>query len=137
MLAEMMMDGEAQLPTDKGDIHVTHVIAAASLAYWGLCKSGTQPRDGAAAIEATALKMIDQVRNAFETRKAALEAEAAEAARVAEAAKAEAAKNVPAADGSGESGDGSGDASGDDQGTGPDGAGSDVTPGPGAEEPQS
>jgi len=99
MLAEMMMDGEAQLPTDKGDIHVTHVIAAASLAYWGLCKSGTQPRDGAAVIEATALKMIDQVRNAFETRKAALEAEAAEAARVAEAAKAEAEKTLAPEDG--------------------------------------
>lgn len=84
MLAEMMMDGEAQLPTDKGDIHVTHVIAAASLAYWGLCKSGTQPRDGAAVIETTALKMIDQVRNAFEKRRAEAEAEverlAAEAA---------------------------------------------------------
>jgi hypothetical protein len=139
MLAEMMMDGEAQLPTDKGDIHVTHVIAAASLAYWGLCKSGTQPRDGAAVIEATALKMIDQVRNAFETRKAALEAEAAEAARVAEAAKAEAAKNracrllatalVKAGDGDtgdgGEGGDGSVDSDAGDPSadTGPDGAG--------------
>ncbi len=73
MLAEMMMDGDSQLPTDKGDIHVTHVIAAASLAYWGLCKSGTQPRDGAFVIEATALKMIDQVRNAFDARKALAE----------------------------------------------------------------
>ena len=26
----------AALPTDKGDIHVTHVIAAATMAYWGL-----------------------------------------------------------------------------------------------------
>jgi hypothetical protein len=145
MLAEMMMDGEAQLPTDKGDIHVTHVIAAASLAYWGLCKSGTQPRDGAAVIEATALKMIDQVRNAFETRKAALEAEAA---RLAEAAKADAAKNLapPAGDGTGEGGEGEGGEGGDgsvdsDAGdpsaeTGPDGAGP-VAGGPGAEEPQS
>jgi len=151
MLAEMMMDGEAQLPTDKGDIHVTHVIAAASLAYWGLCKSGTQPRDGAAVIEATALKMIDQVRNAFETRKAALEAEAA---RLAEAAKADAAKNLapPAGDGTGEGGEGESGEGGDgaeggdgsvdsDAGdpsaeTGPDGAGP-VAGGPGAEEPQS
>jgi hypothetical protein len=157
MLAEMMMDGESQLPTDKGDIHVTHVIAAASLAYWGLCKSGTQPRDGAAVIEATALKMIDQVRNAFETRKAALEAEAAEAARLAEAARADAAKTLAPPTGDGESGEGgdgeSGEAGEGNEGgdanasvdsdagdpsaeTGPDGAGP-VAGGPGAEKPQS
>lgn len=44
----MLMEGKSELPTDKGDIHVTYImLAAATLAYWGLCKSGYQPRTAA------------------------------------------------------------------------------------------
>jgi hypothetical protein len=75
-LAQRMMEGNAELPTDMGDIHVTYVIAAASLAYWGLCKSGISPRDAATLIENTALAMIEKVRHNFEERKAAAEAAA-------------------------------------------------------------
>lgn len=83
-LAQRLMDGNTELPTDMGDIHVTYVIAAASLAYWGLCKSGIAPRDGANLIENTALSMIDKVRHNFEERKAKAEAARAVAAPVAE-----------------------------------------------------
>ncbi|MBX9672051.1 MAG: hypothetical protein K2X70_01340 [Candidatus Obscuribacterales bacterium] len=69
MLAEMLMDGRSDLPQDKGDLPVTCVIAAASLAYWGLCKSGMQPRYAARIIEENALKMIDQVKARFEKLK--------------------------------------------------------------------
>jgi hypothetical protein len=65
-LAELLMEGKGDLPDDKGHIHVTYVIAAASLAYWGLCKSGMQPRYAARLIEDNALKMIDQVRERFQ-----------------------------------------------------------------------
>ena len=83
MLAKMLMEGKSELPTDQGDIHVTYVISAATLAYWGLCKSGYQPRTAAAIVEDNALKMIDQVRERFEARMAEVKklTEAAEAAQ--------------------------------------------------------
>ncbi|MBK9205392.1 MAG: hypothetical protein IPL73_23795 [Candidatus Obscuribacter sp.] len=83
MLAKMLMEGKSELPTDKGDIHVTYVISAATLAYWGLCKSGYQPRTAAAIVEDNALKMIDQVRERFEARMAEVKklTEATEAAQ--------------------------------------------------------
>jgi hypothetical protein len=83
LLAQMLMEGKSELPTDKGDMHVTYVISAATLAYWGLCKSGYQPRKAAAIVEDNALKMIDQVRDRFDKEMARLKAEAAEQAELA------------------------------------------------------
>ena len=87
----------------------TYVIAAASLAYWGLCKSGIAPRDGAALIETTALSMIDTVRRQFEERKALADA----------AAKKAVSGPVPA-DGNGDGGNGGNDGNDGNEGTGGD-----------------
>jgi hypothetical protein len=85
MLAEMLMAGTWPLPADKGDIHVTHVIAACTMAYWGLCKSGMHPRDAAELVVPGGLNMILQVRNRIEQKHA--EVLAAAAAAAAEAQK--------------------------------------------------
>ncbi len=87
LLTGMLMDGKWQLPTDKGDIHVTHVIAANTMAYWGLCKSGMHPRDAAELVVPGGLNMILQVRNRIEQKQA--EALAAEAAALAQSQKTE------------------------------------------------
>ena len=70
-LARLIMEDKSELPTDKGHIHVTYVISAATYAYWGLCKSGYQPRNAAAIVQRNALSMIEQVRGRFEKRIAA------------------------------------------------------------------
>ncbi|MBU6453063.1 MAG: hypothetical protein KGS72_14860 [Cyanobacteria bacterium REEB67] len=81
ILTDMLMNGVWPLPTDKGDIHVTHVIAASTMAYWGLCKSGMHPRDAAELVVPGGLNMILQVRQRIEKLHAeTLAAEAAEAA---------------------------------------------------------
>jgi hypothetical protein len=77
MLTDMLMAGQWPLPTDKGDIHVTHVIAAATMAYWGLCKSGMHPRDAAELVVPGSLNMILQVRQRVEQKHAEAEAAAA------------------------------------------------------------
>ncbi len=82
LLAQMLMEGKSDLPTDKGDMHVTYVISAATLAYWGLCKSGYQPRIAAAIVEDNALKMIDQVRDRYEKHVAEVKAAQAEQAEL-------------------------------------------------------
>jgi hypothetical protein len=80
MLTDLLMAGQWPLPTDKGDIHVTHVIAACTMAYWGLCKSGMHPRDAADMVVPGGLNMILQVRERIEQKHAemlaAAEAEA-------------------------------------------------------------
>lgn len=101
MLAKLLMEGKSDLPTDKGDMHVTYVISAATLAYWGLCRSGYQPRTAAAIVEDNALKMIDQVRERFEKQMEAARAAAAEQAELAQDAAA--ASDAPAAGASDES----------------------------------
>ena len=101
MLAKLLMEGKSDLPTDKGDMHVTYVISAATLAYWGLCRSGYQPRTAAAIGEDNALKMIDQVRERFEKQMEAARAAAAEQAELAQDAAA--ASDAPAAGASDES----------------------------------
>lgn len=98
MLAKLLMEGKSDLPTDKGDMHVTYVISAATLAYWGLCRSGYQPRTAAAIVEDNALKMIDQVRERFEKQMEAARAAAAEQAELAQDAAAAAPSDAPAAD---------------------------------------
>jgi hypothetical protein len=83
MLTDMLMAGQWPLPTDKGDIHVTHVIAASTMAYWGLCKSGMHPRDAVELVVPGGLNMILQVRQRIEHKHAeTLFAEAAEAKRL-------------------------------------------------------
>lgn len=77
-LAQLLMEGKGELPSDKGDMHITYVISAATLAYWGLCKSGYQPRIAATIVEDNALKMIDQVRERFVAQMAEAKAAAAE-----------------------------------------------------------
>jgi len=82
ILTDLLMHGQWNLPTDKGDIHVTHVIAACTMAYWGLCKSGMHPRDAAEMVVPGGLNMILQVRARIEELHAkALAAEAAEHAQ--------------------------------------------------------
>lgn len=67
-LARLLMAGKSELPTDIGHIHVTYVISASTIAYWGLCKSGYQPRVAAGIVQTNALKMIEQVRLNYERR---------------------------------------------------------------------
>jgi hypothetical protein len=62
LLAQNLMRGKSDVPTDKGDIYATYVAAAATLAYWGLVKSGVRPLHAAKIVEDNALKMIDTVR---------------------------------------------------------------------------
>jgi len=81
MLTDMLMAGQWQLPEDKGDIHVTHVISACTMAYWGLCKSGMHPRDAVELVVPGGLNMILQVRKRVEKKHAEILAqESAESA---------------------------------------------------------
>ncbi len=66
-LAQLIAADKSDLPQDKGSIHATYVISAATIAYWGLCKSGYQPRSASAIVQKNALKMLDQVRAQFES----------------------------------------------------------------------
>ncbi|MBS2005532.1 MAG: hypothetical protein JST01_00735 [Cyanobacteria bacterium SZAS TMP-1] len=78
LLTGLLMAGQRDVPTDKGDIHVTHVISACTMAYWGLCKSGMHPRDAVDIVVPGGLNMILQVRKRIEELHAkALAAEAA------------------------------------------------------------
>lgn len=65
-LVDNLMNGSAALPDDLGDIHATYVAAAASLAYWGLVKSGVPAMKAARFVEANSLAMLDAVRLRFE-----------------------------------------------------------------------
>lgn len=71
LLVANLMAGKSDVPADKGDFFPTYVAAAATLAYWGLVKSGVQPRQAAASVEANALIMIDIVREREEKAAAA------------------------------------------------------------------
>jgi len=107
MLTDMLMLGQWPLPTDKGDIHVTHVIAASTMAYWGLCKSGMHPRDAAEMVVPGGLNMILQVRKRIELKHAealAAEAAAAEAKKLQSAAGGANGPTTPPASGSDEDG---------------------------------
>lgn len=69
ILVQNLMDGNADVPTDKGDYFATYVAAAATLAYWGLVSSrGMHPENAARQVEANALKMLDTVRTRLEAR---------------------------------------------------------------------
>src|SRR5262249_53983365 len=68
LLVETLMEGKADVPTDKGDFYATYVAAAATLAYWGLVRSGTFPQHAAELVERNALKMLDTVRERLETK---------------------------------------------------------------------
>jgi len=74
VLTKNLMNGHADVPDNIGDIFGTYVAAAATLAYWGLCKSGVRPLLAAAVVEENALKMLETVRQ----RQAAAEAGAPE-----------------------------------------------------------
>jgi hypothetical protein len=66
LLVETLMEGKADVPTDKGDFFATYVAAAATLAYWGLVRRGVLPGAAAKQVEANALKMLDTVRTRTE-----------------------------------------------------------------------
>jgi hypothetical protein len=68
ILVETLMDGKADVPTDKGDFFATYVAAAATLAYWGLVRNGTFPEHAAELVETNALKMLDTVRQRIEAK---------------------------------------------------------------------
>jgi hypothetical protein len=63
LLTKMLMNGQSELPTDKGDIFATYIASAATMAFWGLCKSGVRPLVAAASVEENALKMIFTARD--------------------------------------------------------------------------
>lgn len=65
-LVENLMNGSSELPEDLGDLHATYVAAAATLAYWGLVKSGVPAIRAAQYVEANSLAMLDAVRVRFE-----------------------------------------------------------------------
>jgi hypothetical protein len=65
-LAEVLMEGKSQIPADMGDVYGTTVAAAAITAYWGLCKSGTNPILAAEKIvDPAARLMLLEVRKRF------------------------------------------------------------------------
>jgi hypothetical protein len=70
VLTKNLMNGSAEVPDNIGDIYGTYVAAAATLAYWGLCKSGVRPLVAAAVVEENALKMLDTVRQRQATAEA-------------------------------------------------------------------
>jgi hypothetical protein len=65
VLVANLMKGSAEVPSGIGDVFATYVAAAATLAYWGLVKSGVQPRRAAMVVDTNALKMLDTVRLRF------------------------------------------------------------------------
>lgn len=62
MLVYNLMHDSAEVPEGKGDFYATYVAAAATLAYWGLVKSGVRPLTAARSVTANAFKMLDTVR---------------------------------------------------------------------------
>lgn len=62
VLAKLLMAGKSELPQGIGDIYATYVAAAATLAFWGLVKSGVRPLVAVRTVEENALKMLDEVR---------------------------------------------------------------------------
>jgi hypothetical protein len=61
-LVTNLMAGNADVPTNAGDYFATYVAAAATLAYWGLVKSGVHPSIAATQVEVNALAMLDTIR---------------------------------------------------------------------------
>lgn len=70
LLVANLMAGKADVPTDKGHYFATYVAAAATLAYWGLVKSGVHPVHAAHLVEDNALKMLDTVKQRLEAEAA-------------------------------------------------------------------
>ena len=64
-LTKILMSGRSDVPTDFGDMFATYVAAAATLAYWGLVKSGVTPRRAAASVDRNALEMIETIRERY------------------------------------------------------------------------
>ncbi|HEY9775738.1 MAG TPA: hypothetical protein V6C81_18380 [Planktothrix sp.] len=63
LLTKLLMNGSSELPAEKGDMFATYIAAAATMAFWGLCKSGVRPLVAAASVEENALKMIFTARD--------------------------------------------------------------------------
>lgn len=62
VLAQNLMAGNANVPTDMGDFYATYVAAAATMAYWGLSDGGKRVEAAIDLVEKNALKMLDTVR---------------------------------------------------------------------------
>lgn len=77
LLVKNLMAGSSDIPKDEGDFYATYVAAAATLAYWGLVKSGVQARRAAKQVNTKALEMIFTIKERFDEaeRVATLEAE--------------------------------------------------------------
>lgn len=71
ILVANLMDNSGAVPTDKGDFYATYVAAASTIAYWGLCKSGVNPRRAAIQVNAKALEMVSTIKERYEKEKAA------------------------------------------------------------------
>lgn len=69
-LVATLVDGKADIPTDKGDILVTYVAAAATLAYVELVKAGKMDAEAAAiSVSENAMKMLETLQaNAKKTQ---------------------------------------------------------------------
>ncbi len=65
-LAEILMSGSSEIPTDIGDVYATYVASAASLAYWLLVKSGTPPLMATLIVEENALAMLETLRQRYD-----------------------------------------------------------------------
>jgi hypothetical protein len=64
-LADLLVAGKSDLPTDIGSIYATYIGGAATLAYWRLIHAGDEsidPAQTAKAVNANAMKMIAALR---------------------------------------------------------------------------
>ncbi len=73
-LVAILMAGGSEVPVELGDVYSPYVAAAATLAYWGLVKSGMPALKAAAAVESNALVMLDTVHTRFEAAEQAAQA---------------------------------------------------------------
>ena len=80
LLVEILMSGKSDVPEVAGDIYATYVAAAATLAYWGLVKSGVPARKAAVSVDANALRMLDTVKDRFRSKMGAVVEEQSETA---------------------------------------------------------
>lgn len=76
-LTKILMNGGSNVPTDLGDIEATYIGPAATMAYWGLVKSGVRPLVALHTVNENALKMLDTVRERKELQEQEQAAKAA------------------------------------------------------------
>jgi hypothetical protein len=70
-LTKILVAGKSDVPTDIGEIVATYIGPAATMAFWGLCKSGVRPLVALHSVNENALKMLETVRERQEAKQAA------------------------------------------------------------------